>query len=90
MTKLSVGKQLFWGTLLLFLAFAIMFIVFQQQREKQFKIDVLNLHLQDYNYRLYDKAHGLKTDEKIIDRFIQTNPIQHIRCLLYTSPSPRD
>ena len=79
MTKLSVGKQLFWGTLLLFLAFAIMFIVFQQQREKQFKIDVLNLHLQDYNYRLYDKAHGLKTDEKIIDRFIQTNPIQHIR-----------
>ena len=79
MTKLSVGKQLFWGTLLLFLAFAIMFIVFQQQREKQFKIDVLNLHLQDYNYRLYDKAHGLKTDEKIIDRFIRTNPIQHIR-----------
>lgn len=79
MTKLSVGKQLFWGTLLLFLAFAIMFIVFQQQREKQFKIDVLNLHLQDYNYRLYDKAYGLKTDEKIIDRFIQTNPIQHIR-----------
>ena len=47
MTKLSVGKQLFWGTLLLFLAFAIMFIVFQQQREKQFKIDVLNIHLQD-------------------------------------------
>ena len=57
MTKLSVGKQLFWGTLLLFLAFAIMFIVFQQQREKQFKIDVLNLHLQDYNYRLYNQAH---------------------------------
>ena len=52
MRKLTVGKRLFWGTLSLFLIFAVLFIVFQQQREKEYKVEMLNLKLQDYNHRL--------------------------------------
>ena len=47
--KISVGKKLYLSILSVFLVFAVAFIVFQQEREKQFKIDTLNLKLQDYN-----------------------------------------
>ena len=38
----------------LFIAFAICFILFQYQREKAYKSDLLNTQLQDYNAQLYD------------------------------------
>ena len=50
--KISVGKKLYLSILSVFLVFAVAFIVFQQEREKQFKIDTLNLKLQDYNSRM--------------------------------------
>ena len=50
--KISVGKKLYFSILSVFLVFAVAFIVFQQDREKQFKIDTLNLKLQDYNSRM--------------------------------------
>ena len=50
--KISVGKKLYLSILSVFLVFAVAFIVFQQDREKQFKIDTLNLKLQDYNSRM--------------------------------------
>ena len=50
--KISVGKKIYFSILSVFLVFAVAFIVFQQDREKQFKIDTLNLKLQDYNSRM--------------------------------------
>ena len=47
--RLGVGNKLYLSVLSVFLLFAVAFIVFQQAREKQFKIDTLNLRLQDYN-----------------------------------------
>ena len=79
MKKLTVGKRLFWGTLSLFLIFAVLFIVFQQSREKQFKIDMLNLHLQDYNYRLADRIESHGIDEKKLNTYVNTHYIQHLR-----------
>ena len=78
MKKLTVGKRLFWGTLSLFLIFAVLFIVFQQSREKQFKIDMLNLHLQDYNYRLADRIESHGIDEKKLNTYVNTHYIQHL------------
>ena len=54
MGKTTLGKRMFWSVLSLFAVFAVLFIVFQQPREKEYKIDTLNLQLQEYNVRLND------------------------------------
>ena len=45
---ITVGNKLYLMVLSLFLAFAVAFIVFQQAREKQYKIGLIKLVL---NYR---------------------------------------
>ena len=50
--RMSVGNKLYFSVLAVFLLFAVAFIVFQQTREKQYKIDTLNMKLQDYNAHL--------------------------------------
>ncbi len=46
---LSIGSKLYFSVLLLFLVFAVAFIVFQQYRERQYKVETLNIKLQDIN-----------------------------------------
>lgn len=50
----SVGKKLYFSVLAVFLVFAVSFIVFQQSREKQFKINTLTLKLANYNELLME------------------------------------
>ena len=50
--RISVGTKLYLSVLSVFLVFAVAFIVFQQTREKQYKVDTLNLKLQNYNSRM--------------------------------------
>lgn len=50
----SVGKKLYFSVLMVFLVFAVSFIVFQQSREKQFKINTLTLKLANYNELLME------------------------------------
>ena len=50
----SVGKKLYFSVLTVFLVFAVRFIVFQQSREKQFKINTLTLKLANYNELLME------------------------------------
>ena len=50
----SVGKKLYFSVLAVFLVFAVSFIVFQQSREKQFKISTLTLKLANYNELLME------------------------------------
>ena len=52
---LSFSRRLFLSVILLFLIFAVSVIAFQYQREKTYKIELLNLQLQDYNEDLYYK-----------------------------------
>ena len=86
MTKLTVGKRLFWGILSLFLIFAVLFIVFQQAREKQFKIDMLNLHLQDYNNRLADQVESWgRIDGTVVDSFVKSHYIAHLRVTMIST-----
>lgn len=54
MKRLSIGNRLYLSVMALFLFFAVAFIVFQQYREKQYKIDTLNLRLQDFNNQLHE------------------------------------
>ena len=57
----NVGKKLYFSVLAVFLVFAVSFIVFQQAREKQYKISTLTLKLANYNELLSEDLELSKT-----------------------------
>lgn len=84
--NISVGNKLYLSVLSVFVLFAAAFIVFQQNREKQYKIDSLNIRLQDYNARMEDWLHGrpLPT-ERELDRYVATHAMKELRVTLINS-----
>lgn len=83
--RFSFGTRLYLSVLLVFLAFAAAFMVFQQSREKQFKIDTLNLKLQDYNARMEEfYASPANRGEQVFDRYVAKHYMQHLRVTLIT------
>lgn len=80
MRKISVGTRLYVSIMAIFLLFAIAFIVFQQVREKQYKIELLNEKLQDYNKQLADAMKYMgKTDETTLDSYVKTHSLPNLR-----------
>ena len=81
--RISIGTKLYMSVLSMFLVFAVAFIVFQQAREKQFKVDTLNLKLQDYNLHM-DEYLSLFPDrsEKALDHYVKSHYIPHLRVTL--------
>ena len=69
---ISVGNKLYLSVLSVFVLFAAAFIVFQQSREKQYKIDSLNIRLQDYNARMEDwlQERPMPSEEEL-DRYVE-------------------
>ena len=83
MTHLTVGKRLFWSVLALFVVFAALFIAFHQIRENEYKVDMLNLRLQDYNARMDDALHCMDTiSDASIEQYVQTHFIHGLRVTL--------
>ena len=78
--KISVGNKLYLSVLSVFLVFAVSFIVFQQAREKQYKVDTLNLKLQDYNSRMEEYL-SLRPDrsESALDHYVKTHYMPSLR-----------
>lgn len=68
--KFTIGNKLYLSVVSLFLLFAIAFIVFQQYRERQYKIETLTLRLQDCNNQLHDAL--LFNHDKAMDPFLNT------------------
>ena len=64
-TKSRVGRKLYFTVLTVFLVFAVSFIVFQQMREKQYKISTLTMKLEGYN-ALLEEDLALAHDKGII------------------------
>lgn len=80
MRKISVGTRLYVSIMAIFLLFAIAFIVFQQVREKQYKIELLNEKLQNYNKQLADAMKYMgKTDETTLDSYVKTHRLPNLR-----------
>ena len=80
MGKTTLGKRMFWSVLSLFAVFAVLFIVFQQTREKEYKIDTLNLQLQDYNVRLNDAICYMgQMDEQTLNHYVNSHRLPHLR-----------
>lgn len=81
--RISVGTKLYMSVLSVFLVFAVAFIVFQQTREKQFKVDTLNLKLQDYNSHMEESLRLFPDrSEQALDRYVQSHYIPHLRVTL--------
>ena len=56
---LSFSRKLFLSVISLFLAFAACFIAYQYQREKEYKIELLDMQLQNYNDRLQQELQDI-------------------------------
>lgn len=89
---LSFSRKLFLSVISLFLVFAACFIAYQYQREKEYKVELLDTQLQDYNERLQQepaKYSGQSMDiyfkPVYSQRFIQ-RPSCHYR--KFTRPRP--
>ncbi len=79
MIRLSFKNKLLISTLLIFSTFAVSFIIYQQRREKAYKIALLNQKLQDYNLHLGETILLSLPDEVEIDQFIANHSIPSLR-----------
>ena len=79
---LSFSRKLFLSVISLFLVFAICFIVYQYQREREYKIELLNTKLQDYNSRLYEQLEEQPLDSEIISGYINKHILEDLRVTL--------
>ena len=88
---LSFSRKLFLSVISLFLVFAACFIAYQYQREKEYKVELLDTQLQDYNERLQQELRSIpdslwtSTKPVYSQRFIQ-RPSCHYR--KFTRPRP--
>ncbi|WP_018668326.1 sensor histidine kinase [Bacteroides gallinarum] len=62
---LSFSRKLFLSVISLFLVFAACFIAYQYQREKEYKAELLDTQLQDYNERLHQELRNIPDSLRI-------------------------
>ena len=72
----SLASKLFLTVSILFLSFALCFIYFQYQREKNYRIESLNTRLQDCNNDIHD---FLETDSTVFRNYISRLKKENIR-----------
>lgn len=79
--RLTIGNRLYLSVLSIFLLFAVSFIVFQQYREKQYKISSLNLRLQSFNEQLHDALvmSGKGCDDATIRAYLKSHRMSQLR-----------
>lgn len=80
MSRTSVGTRLYVSVMAVFAAFAAAFIIFQHMREREYKIDTLDIRLQDYNIALAETLSGnRRTIEQETDNYVATHPLHGLR-----------
>lgn len=78
---LSFSQKLFLSVISLFLAFAGCFLAYQYQREKEYKVDLLDIQLQDYNERLHQELSHTPDSlwNEVIEQYLQKYITQDLR-----------
>lgn len=77
---LSFSQKLFLSVVFLFLSYAVCFILFQYQREKSFKSELLDTQLQNYNNQVYDFISDNKGfTTKAMQNYVTTHMIPNLR-----------
>lgn len=79
---LSFSRKLFLSVISLFIVFAICFIAYQYQREREYKVELLNTQLQDYNSRLYERMNEQPANKDIVNDYIRDHSLQDLRVTL--------
>lgn len=80
MKSFSVGHRLYLSVLAVFLIFAVSFIIFQWNRERYYKIVLLESKLQDFNGLMNGAIHdmgGIRESE--LDKYVKSRGIKDIR-----------
>lgn len=86
MKFMSFSQKLFLSVLMLFGVFVTCFCIYQFQREKTYKINLLNSKLQDYNHQLEEfLEHGRATGDSALNAYIRTHALQGLRVTLLHS-----
>lgn len=78
----TFSRKLFLSVILLFLVFAICFIAYQYQREREYKVELLNTQLQNYNSRLYERLDTDTINGETIDDYIRSHALSDLRVTL--------
>ena len=81
---LSLNQKLLLSVILLFAVFSLCFIGFQYNREKEFKVELLNTKLQDYNARLYEEICDSGNIEKVLNKYTKRHAIKGLRVTIIT------
>lgn len=83
MRRTSVGTRLYVSVLAVFAVFAVAFMLFQHTREREYKIDTLDIRLQDYNSALADALSGVdSTVATEAADYVSRHPMQGLRVTL--------
>ena len=83
---MSIGKKLSASITVIFGLFAFSFMVFQHYREKEFKIECLNIQLQDYNLRLSESLYSSGSiADSIVESYIHRHEMQNLRVTIIDS-----
>ena len=83
MRRLSVGQRLYVSVMAVFLLFAAGFIVFQQIRERQYKVELFNTRLQDFNRMLYvDELENGQIQDSILQAYVNRRSFKGMRVTL--------
>lgn len=76
---LSFSRKLFLSVMSLFLVFASCFMAYQYQREKEYKVELLNTQLQDYNNLLNEKLQDQFEINEIVQNHLSHNVLKDLR-----------
>ena len=78
---LSFSRKFFLSVISLFLVFATCFIAYQYQREKEYKVELLDTQLQDYNERLQQELRNIPDSlwTSALNRYIAKGPHKDLR-----------
>lgn len=80
---LSFSERLFYSVIALFIAFVICFMAFQYQREKNYKVNLLNTQLQNYNNQLSDFLLSQDTlDTDMLGLYVKSHHLNDLRVTL--------
>lgn len=82
---LSFSQRLFFSVIALFIAFVICFMAFQYRREKDYKVELLNTQLQNYNDQLSDFLFiqdSLETTT--LGQYVRSHHLNNLRVTLIT------
>ncbi len=80
MRKITIGLRIYLSVTALFIAFAVAFIIFQQQREKEYKVETLNIKLQDYNKKMDEQLQLMGGPSvKNMEQFVNRHDMPYLR-----------